>query len=188
TPPKDPSTIDKLKSELRSAVDKAFKARHDLHLAEVTSLTMKAQAMMRGLEERTKSHAEIVDRRIDDLLNPSYRWDTSPKPISQSGPSNTAVANASVSGVVTFRGKPILGTIYFDSGRELPSSTNIDNTGKFHIEGLIAGKHKITITPESAILKKELFGKIEATDQTPIEMEFEPGKNDFNIELNRTLR
>ncbi|MEQ1829310.1 MAG: hypothetical protein ABL921_25320 [Pirellula sp.] len=170
-------------------MDKAFKARHDLHLVEVTSLTMKAQAMMRGLEERTKSHAEIVDRRLDDLLNPSYRWDI-PLP----GPTNSAVsqvdssAKASISGVVTFRGKPILGTIFFDSGRQLPSSTSIDNFGKFHIDGLIAGKHKITIAPESAIAKKEFSGKIETTDQTPIEMEFKPGKNEFNIELNRTLR
>ena len=192
TPPKDRSAIDKLKSELRSAVDEAFKSRHDLQVMEVTYLTMKAQAMNRVLLERTKSHAEIVDRRVDNLLNPNYRWDTIAKPNAliplpvssdrtKSGTNSSALA--SVSGVVTFRGKPFLGTLWFTSDAVLPVSSLIDDNGKFHIDGLIAGKHKITIIPKTEALEKALFGKLKTHEQPPIEMEFKPGENEFNIEL-----
>ena len=63
-----------LRSELRVVVLEAFKARHDLHAAEVASLEKQAQAMKRKLVEREAGAADIVDRRVDDLLNPDKQW------------------------------------------------------------------------------------------------------------------
>ena len=63
-----------LRTELRVAVLEAFKARHDLHAAEVASLEMQAQAMKRKLAEREASSSDIVDRRVEELLNPDKQW------------------------------------------------------------------------------------------------------------------
>ncbi len=75
TPSKDAAAIEELKSELSRAVDAAFEARHDLQLMEVELLTNKAQALSQKLDERVKSRADIVRRRVDELLNPNYSWD-----------------------------------------------------------------------------------------------------------------
>ncbi len=148
--------------------------------------------MNRVLHERTQSHAEIVDRRVGDLLKPKYRWDTSeklnipiPLPVSSNSSKSDidSLALASVGGVVTFRGKPFLGTLWFDSGASLPVSSFVDNSGKYHIDGLSAGRYKITIGPKTNEHEKALFGKLRTGEQIPIETEFNPGQNEFNIEL-----
>lgn len=78
-----------LRAELRVVVLEAFKARHDLHAAEVASFEKQAQAMKQKLAERDANSAEIVDRRVEDLLNPNKQWNAespaanapSPEPI-----------------------------------------------------------------------------------------------------------
>ncbi|MFM9962207.1 MAG: hypothetical protein ACKV2Q_13400 [Planctomycetaceae bacterium] len=67
-----------LRAELHVAVLEAFKARHDLHAAEVASLEKQAQAMKQKLVEREASAADIVDRRVEDLLNPDKQWIVEP--------------------------------------------------------------------------------------------------------------
>ena len=64
------AATERLRGQLREAVENAFLARHDLHFLEVTALAMKAQALSRKLAEREQSHSEIIDRRVDDLLRP----------------------------------------------------------------------------------------------------------------------
>ncbi len=63
-----------LKAELRTAVFAAFKARHDLQILEVAALRLKLGAMDYKLQERQDSYADIVDRRVEELLNPNKQW------------------------------------------------------------------------------------------------------------------
>jgi len=74
-PPIDAAILDKLKAQLRVAVEEAFEARERAQRFEIISLTMELQKVLRSFDERAQSHSEIVDRRLDDLLNPNYRWD-----------------------------------------------------------------------------------------------------------------
>ncbi|MEQ1824501.1 MAG: hypothetical protein ABL921_01075 [Pirellula sp.] len=63
-----------LRSELRIVVLEAFKARQDLYSGELASLEIKSKAMKKRLSEREASLSEIVDQRVDELLNPAKQW------------------------------------------------------------------------------------------------------------------
>ncbi len=65
-----------VRTELRVVVLEAFKARQELHAAEVASLEKKAESLKQRLVERDASSAEIVDRRVDELLNPDKQWNS----------------------------------------------------------------------------------------------------------------
>ena len=75
TPPLDAAEIDKLKSELREAVDVAFESRLRVQRLETLALTIDLQKVLLSYSERSKSQPEIVARRVDDLMNPNYTWD-----------------------------------------------------------------------------------------------------------------
>jgi len=73
--PTDVAERDRLRRKLRQYVMEAFKARLDMQRMEVAILEMKLNAMNRKLEEQETKAAEIVEHRIDDLLNPDLQWD-----------------------------------------------------------------------------------------------------------------
>jgi len=73
--PTDVAERDRLRRELRQYVMEAFKARLHMQRMEVAILEMKLNAMNRKLEEQETKAAEIVEHRIDDLLNPDLQWD-----------------------------------------------------------------------------------------------------------------
>ena len=74
TPPVDASTGERLRSELRKLVLDAFTARHELQELEVKSLQQKARLMQTKLDQRQSNHTSIIDRRMEDLLNPELDW------------------------------------------------------------------------------------------------------------------
>ena len=76
----DPTNVaarDRLRRELRQPVMEALKARLHMQRMEVAILEMKINAMNRKLEEQETKAAEIIEHRIDDLLNPDLQWDES---------------------------------------------------------------------------------------------------------------
>lgn len=73
--PTDVAERDRLRRKLRQYVMEAFKARLHMQRMEVAILEMKLNAMNRKLEEQETKAAEIVEHRIDDLLNPDLQWD-----------------------------------------------------------------------------------------------------------------
>ncbi len=76
TPPADAATCEQLRTELRKLVLDAFLARQELQVMEVQSLQQKAQQMQTKLEQRQANHTSIIDRRMEELLNPELDWDT----------------------------------------------------------------------------------------------------------------
>ncbi len=186
----DAALIDKLKADLRSSVDDAFKARQRVQRLEIIALTMKFQAVLDNYSERTKPSTQtaIVDRRVDDLLNPNFRWEsTSLAQESERPKSSThselqeSSASGSVEGLVTFRGKPIEGElVLFGLGLDSSDrvSTTIASDGKFQIASMPVGKFRVTITDSRQNLSKKF-----SDQDSPLQCEILPGKNVMNFEL-----
>ncbi len=68
------------KNDLRIAVDEAMRAKQDLQLLEIASILLNAEAMKRQLADRERNRSAIIDRRINDLLNPDDQWETNRNP------------------------------------------------------------------------------------------------------------
>jgi uncharacterized protein (TIGR03067 family) len=63
------------KAELRKAVQNAFSARQRLLLAELSEMQTRLLQSQRSIENREEIADQIVDRRVEDLLNPQLDWD-----------------------------------------------------------------------------------------------------------------
>jgi hypothetical protein len=65
------------KSELRTAVQRAFTLRQSLLRAELQEIQARLEKTQQSLDMRDRSTDQIVDRRVEDLLNPELKWDSS---------------------------------------------------------------------------------------------------------------
>jgi len=65
-----------LRTQLRAAVVKAFETRQALLKAELIEFQQRMKQLERSIELRDRISDQIVDRRVEDLLNPSLNWDT----------------------------------------------------------------------------------------------------------------
>ncbi|HUE17330.1 MAG TPA: DUF1559 domain-containing protein [Planctomycetaceae bacterium] len=63
--------------ELRQQVAAAYEARRQLQLAEVDWLRQRLARIERELTERERIKNQIIDRRVEELLNPGLQWDPS---------------------------------------------------------------------------------------------------------------
>ncbi len=68
-----PSEIER--SELQAAVRKSFDARQALQRAELADLVRRMQGMQQSIDMRDKLSDKIIERRVEDLLNPSLKWE-----------------------------------------------------------------------------------------------------------------
>jgi hypothetical protein len=64
------------RDQLTAAVKESFAARQAMLAAELETLKSKIESTEQSLELRNKAAAEIVARRVEDLLNPQLQWDT----------------------------------------------------------------------------------------------------------------
>ena len=62
-------------AELRRAVEDAFQARQRLQRAELAEFAERMQRTAQSIEFRDSIANQIIDRRVEDLLNPNRRWD-----------------------------------------------------------------------------------------------------------------
>ncbi len=65
---------EKKKELLRSTVQQAFATRQALLRAENSELAKRLHALQQSVEIRDRVSQQIIDRRIDDLLNPHKQW------------------------------------------------------------------------------------------------------------------
>jgi hypothetical protein len=63
------------KAELRTAVQRAFTLRQSLLRAELQEMQARLEKTQQSLDMRDRMADQIVDRRIEDLLNPQLKWD-----------------------------------------------------------------------------------------------------------------
>ncbi len=74
-PPNHPDAVKQL-SELRVAVEAAFLAGQKLHEAELNEFRDRMLRLQGTIEERRRNPDRVIDRRVDDLLNPAWKWET----------------------------------------------------------------------------------------------------------------
>lgn len=72
------SEAEKKKELLRSTVQQAFAARQALLRAENAELAKRLHALQQSIEIRDRVSQQIIDRRVDDLLNPHKQWNSEP--------------------------------------------------------------------------------------------------------------
>jgi hypothetical protein len=62
------------KSELRTAVQRAFTLRQRLLRAELQEMQARLEETQKSLDMRDRMADQILDRRVEDLLNPELWW------------------------------------------------------------------------------------------------------------------
>jgi len=73
-----------LRGQLRQQVAESFLARQQLHDAELANLLCKLKQARETIDQRNRIKDQIIDRRVEDLLNPELRWDVVQKSTVQS--------------------------------------------------------------------------------------------------------
>ncbi len=63
------------RTELTTAVRKSFEARQALQRAELADLAQRMKSMQQSIDMRDKLADKVIERRIEDLLNPNLKWD-----------------------------------------------------------------------------------------------------------------
>jgi hypothetical protein len=74
-PVPDSGSGDALRNELRKAVQEAFVARQKLQRAELAEFAQRLHRIQQSIEVRDRISSEIVDRRVEELLDPNLQWD-----------------------------------------------------------------------------------------------------------------
>ncbi len=65
----------KHRSELRSLVQQTFAARQDIQRSELAEFTRRLERMQQSIDARDRIAEKIVDRRVEELLNPELSWE-----------------------------------------------------------------------------------------------------------------
>ncbi len=63
------------RTELKTAVRKSFEARQALQRAELADLARRMKSMQQSIDLRDKLADKVVQRRVEDLLDPNLNWD-----------------------------------------------------------------------------------------------------------------
>lgn len=73
-----PMDGEQLKAALRRSVADAFALRQQLHHAELADFQKRMAKVQQTIQTREEMRDKIIERRVNDLLNPDTPWDTSP--------------------------------------------------------------------------------------------------------------
>ncbi len=74
-PAQTAATAKQWNGELRETVQKAFEARQNLQRAELADFTQRLQGIQQSIEMRDRISQQIIDRRMEELLDPNLKWD-----------------------------------------------------------------------------------------------------------------
>lgn len=70
-----PAPAAAVKATLRKAVAEAFTLRQQLHQAELAAFQQRMAKIQQTIRTRDQLKEQIINRRIEDLLNPNLKWD-----------------------------------------------------------------------------------------------------------------
>lgn len=76
SPVSSPATGDTLKAELRNTVRDSFQTRQKLQRAELVEFAQRLQKIQQSIETRDRIAEEIIQRRVDELLDPNLKWNS----------------------------------------------------------------------------------------------------------------
>lgn len=63
------------RTAITRVVAEAFDVKQKLHQAELNSLDERLERMKTLMEQREQSKQKIIDRKVDEMMNPSLRWE-----------------------------------------------------------------------------------------------------------------
>ena len=69
------------RTELKTAVRKSFEARQALQRAELADLAQRMKSMQQSIDMRDKVADKVVQRRVEDLLDPNLKWEVTLEPV-----------------------------------------------------------------------------------------------------------
>ncbi|MEQ9588050.1 MAG: secretin N-terminal domain-containing protein [Parvibaculaceae bacterium] len=75
-PAENPAATKQLHEELRVLVRNAFEARQELQRAELAEFAQRLQGIQRSIEMRDRISQQIIERRVEELLDPNLKWDS----------------------------------------------------------------------------------------------------------------
>ncbi len=137
-----------LRSELRNVVRQAFDDRQRLQRAELTEFARRLESVQRSLEARERVADQIIDRRIEDLLNPSWNWDAELGAARDSRAAATPSSNTV--GMIVHRGADQLVEISVGSDDGLRKSETLKVISGSTLLGSI---EVIELTPDRAVAR-----------------------------------
>lgn len=70
-----PAPAAAVKATLRQAVAEAFTLRQQLHQAELAAFQQRMAKIQQTIRTRDQLKEQIINRRVEDLLNPNLKWD-----------------------------------------------------------------------------------------------------------------
>ncbi|MGQ0634558.1 MAG: secretin N-terminal domain-containing protein [Planctomycetaceae bacterium] len=73
--------LEKARGELRAAVAAAYQARQELGQAEIAALRGRLARLEQQITARDALREQIIDRRVEDLLQPDRQWESSDEPL-----------------------------------------------------------------------------------------------------------
>ncbi len=163
----NPATGDRLNDELRDTVKQAFEARQKLQRAELAEFSQRLRGIQQSIEMRDRISQQIIDRRVQELLDPNLKWNAAaivgdnqappvrdddhvtPGNLPQSNPpagqpSSHHAAGKPLNSVVRIAfDKHQLGKIDWLAG---PGSLTVDGFGKGHIVTPIGSTTSLRLT------------------------------------------
>jgi hypothetical protein len=71
---KSKKDLEKARALLKPMVVDAFRTKQQFHIAQLDAMQERVIRLERLVTARQKAEAEIIDRRVDELLNPDLRW------------------------------------------------------------------------------------------------------------------
>ena len=74
--PEDDARRAKVKADLQGAVHSAFHARQTWQRAQVAEMRKQLDQIEKNISARSQRSNEIIDRRVEDLLNPERQWES----------------------------------------------------------------------------------------------------------------
>jgi hemoglobin len=131
-------------------------------------------------DEDAKALLDIVEKTRKEIVEKSGKS----KEDKKEGDKKEDEANkASVSGTITFKGKPVTGGTIAFHAMEKSSTATIQPDGTYELVGILAGTYKITIDTADAVPKVVLPRKYENPDTSGLRFTVVKGKQSYDLDL-----
>src|SRR5690606_10857873 len=73
--PKIKAELDGVRTELAKAVEAAFEKRQQAQMAELDELRKRLNEIEAAISKREKNREAIINRRVEELINPDVQWE-----------------------------------------------------------------------------------------------------------------
>jgi len=112
----------KQRARLRESIQKTFATRQEIQRAELTEFARRLSRMQQSIDARDRIADKVIDRRLEELLDPEASWDD------HSGRSSGSLLRQKVAEPKPFQGRgAVSGLVQSVSGTEVQISLGIDD-------------------------------------------------------------